>query len=118
MELYHGTHNGLMGTDAAHEGMCWTEIEDSAEQFAGSRGTVYSCDCPDDWNYEPVDGYDHDENDAPADSDAFRAAHAARGIDVLVYDDEDETGQTLTCYRVISDRAVAYLREHMQDVDE
>lgn len=46
----------------------------------------------------------------PGDTEAERAELAARGIDVLVYDDMDYRGTNHRTYRLISDRAVAACR--------
>jgi hypothetical protein len=112
MELYHGTHNNLMGTGAAHEGMCFTESEESAQQYAGSNGTVYTIDIAG-LNVVECEGYDRDENYAPADSDSFRAAHAANGADILRYSDEDENGREHECFRLVSEKAVAAVMEQI-----
>ena len=105
MELYHGTHNGLMGTGTAHEGMCWTESMESAEAYAGSYGDVHVMDL-DGLNVVECAGYDREKNEAPADSAKFRAEMASNGADVLRYADEDENGREHDCFRLVSDRAV------------
>jgi len=114
MRLYHGTHNNLMGTGTAHEGMCWTEEENSAEAYAAG-GSVYELDMSG-LNIVEVAGYDRDENEAPADADAVRAELAASGADVLVYADEDEFGREHQCYRLVSAKAVAQAAANMREV--
>ncbi len=47
-----------------------------------------------------------DENEWPGDTARERAAYASQGIDVIVYDDMDESGRSHTTYRIVSDRAV------------
>lgn len=105
MILYHGTHNGLMGTGKAHEGMCLVDCESHAARYAGRFGTVYAVDL-DGMVVEECPGYDHDTNDAPADEQSFRERAADRGVDILEYEDEDEQGQPHTCYRIVSPRAI------------
>ena len=100
--LYHGTHNGMMGTGRAHEGMCFADSKANATRYGA---TVYMCEFAG-LAIEECAGYDREENYAPADSRKFRAAAAARGVDILRYEDEDEAGQQHTCYRLVSDRAV------------
>lgn len=104
MQLYHGRHTG---TPALHEGICLTSDADSAQHYAGSRGLVASVTLPEWAVVERCPGYDHDANDAPADRAAYREAAAARGIDVLLYEDEDERGCAHDCYRLVSERIVA-----------
>ena len=101
MILYHGSHNQLMGTNIAHEGMCFTSDIDTAMIYGSD---VYTLDASNLVMID-VDGYDRNENYAPADSDEYRAQFV--GIaDVLVYDDEDENGRAHTCYRIISADAI------------
>ena len=52
-----------------------------------------------------VEGYDHDANETPAGDPEFRAMHAAAGATWIKYEDEDEQGREMTCYRLV--RAVA-----------
>lgn len=105
--LYHGAHTAY----EIHEGQCYTVSLDAAERFAGSSGVIATVEIDlDALVVEECAGYDHDENYAPADDASFRRAAAERGVDVLTYDDEDEMGQTFTCYRLVSDLALAAVR--------
>lgn len=105
MSFYHGTHRDEM---VLHEGLCLTTSEDVAARYAGMNGTVYTVRLETaSLNVVEVPGYDHDTNEAPADDDAYRAALAAEGADVLRYEDEDDTGRVHVCYRLVSDRALA-----------
>jgi hypothetical protein len=113
--LYHGSHRG---TFVAHEGLCLTDDQDVAETYAANGSTFAVTIGLDALTVEECAGYDHDENDAPADGFAFRAAAAARGVDVLVYDDEDEQGRAHACYRVISARALEMLTATEIDTDD
>ncbi len=110
MTLYHGSHKNE--TLVAHEGLCLTSCESVAQAYAGSAGTLHvvSLDM-DALVVEECAGYDHEENDCPADYESFRAAAAARGVDVLAYEDEDERGRRHMCYRLVSDKAIAALAE-------
>jgi len=106
-DLFHGAHTDL----AIHEGQCWTEDYEAADRYAQSEGPVAHAEIDlSGLTVEECEGYNHDENDAPADSAEFRAAATARGVDVLVYADCDEQGQEHTCYRIVSDRAVEAFR--------
>lgn len=100
--VYHGSHNDLMGTNTPHEGMCFTDSLTSAEAYGD---TIYELDLS---NLEIIEceGYDRNENYAPADSEDFRAKYQGQ-CDVLEYEDEDENGRAHTCYRIISERAIA-----------
>lgn len=103
--LYHGNHTEASLT--IHEGICLVEYENHAERYAGKNGHVFAIEIDlDSLNVVECDGYCHDTNDCPADDDAFRAAHAADGVDVLQYTDEDEYGQPHVCYRLISEAAL------------
>ena len=101
MTLYHGSHNNMMGTGKAHEGMCFVDSIDIAENYGN---TMFSLDI-DGLDIVEVDGYDREENTAPADSEEFRAKYVGE-CDLLMYEDEDVNGNAHTCYRVISDRAI------------
>lgn len=103
MQLYHGSHTG---TPALHDGICLTADRDCARHYAGN-GTLAAVTLPEWIVVESCPGYDHDENDCPADSAAYRAAAAARGVDVLLYEDEDEQGRGHDCYRLVSERVLA-----------
>lgn len=103
MTLYHGHHTG---TPTLHEGICLTADIDCARHYAGA-GHIAAVTLPEWAVVADCPGYDHDENDCPADHATYRAAAAARGVDVLTYDDEDETGRAHTCYRLVSDRVLA-----------
>jgi len=113
--LYHGAHSKLT---IGHEGQCFTDDLNVAQTFARSNGSIISVELDDgalvvEW----CDGYDHDTDDCPADHADFRAAAAARGVDVLCYDDEDEQGRELTCWRIVSARAIAAVQASAQAVE-
>lgn len=93
------------------EGWCLTDDEARAERYGRAGATLATIDIDlDGLTVVEVAGYDRDENETPADSAAFRAARAAEGADVLVYEDEDESGRQHTTWRLVSDRAVAACR--------
>lgn len=105
MQLFHGSHNANSGI---FEGQCWTEDRDVAECYArmgGGEGLVLSLTI-DEYALVVVecDGYDRNENEAPADRASYRAALEC---DLAMYDDEDEQGSQHDCVRICSDRAVA-----------
>ena len=109
MELYHGSHKHTELT--LHIGICLCESESFAEQYAAGK-EVFVVDLDgSDLNLVEVEGYDHDTNSCPADHPEYRARMAADGADVLVYEDEDEMGREHTCYRLVSDKALAAVRE-------
>jgi len=106
MRLYSGTERGW----AIYEGQCWTDNLGAADTYARGTNTVGFVDLPSSLTVEDCDGYNRETNDAPADEEAFRAAAAARGVDVLRYSDEDEGGAQHDCYRLVSERAVEAVR--------
>ena len=111
--LFHGAHSTLT---IGHEGQCFVDEYDRAECYGRNVfGAVLDLDA---LNVERCDGYDHTTNEAPADCAEFRAAAAARGVDVLVYDDADECGREHTCWRLVSDRAVEMVRASGVEIDD
>lgn len=107
MELFIGQHQH--DELFTHEGMCLTDDRGVAEVYAGyDEDRVFAVEIDlTALTVEECPGYDRDENEAPADDDDYRAAKAAEGIDVLVYTDEDEQGRQHTCWRLISEKALA-----------
>ena len=104
IDLYHGSHNG---TTAAHEGQCWTDYARAAAIYAGEGTMVRAAIDLGEFTVEECEGYDRHDHEAPADGHGYSAAAATCGADILRYDDEDEHGQALDCYRLVSARAVA-----------
>jgi hypothetical protein len=99
--MYHGTHNSILGTSAAHIGLCLTDSIDIAGNYAGSRGKVFAVAIDmSDLDLVEVDGYDHNSDIAPGDSGA------EFGCDVITFDDEDERGNWHRTWRLVSQRAV------------
>ncbi len=115
MQLYHGSHTGAQHL---HEGVCLTSDIDCARHYAGANGSVAIVRLPEWAVLESCPGYDHDENDCPADSAAYRAAAAARGVDVLLYEDEDEQGRAHDCYRLVSQQIIAAATMTIIDEEE
>ena len=114
---YHGSHNSLMGTDTAHDGICITDSLSVAENYA-CGGSVYEIDIElDELNVVECEGYDRDQNYAIADDEGYRAQMAAAGADVLRYEDEDDHGQSLDCFRLVSHRAVDAINAAMTKMD-
>ena len=89
-------------TPTGHEGECWTDDQDCA----GAYGTVFGAEANISEAVE-VEGYDHDTNETPADDPEFRAMHAAAGATWIRYEDEDEQGREMTCYRLVRDIELA-----------
>lgn len=111
--LFHGAHSKLT---IGHEGQCFVDDYDVAERYGRTVcGVALDLDS---LVVEECEGYDRDEDDAPADHLAFRQAAAARGVDVLVYDDEDEMGRRHNCYRLVSARAVAMVQADGREVED
>ena len=112
--LYHGTARQDW---QPHVGACLTDSESAAASYASWRGrdagSVYLIDLDlgglvcEDRSHE----VDRDAQSWPGDSSASVAALVADGVDVVTYEDEDERGRALTCYRLISDRAISAVRE-------
>lgn len=96
---YHGTRR----TYLAHAGICLTTSERSAKTYGAVHELVLDLDG---LVVREVPGYDREANDARADSAADLAALITDGVDVLIYDDEDEMGRQHDCVRLISQRAV------------
>lgn len=84
------------------EGWCLTDDRDAALRYGHHLATV-AIDL-DALTFAEVGGYDHEANETPADSRAFRAA---QGVDVIGYDDETERGEPHYTWRLASDAAVA-----------
>jgi len=111
MTLYHGTAR----TDwIAHIGACLTDSCSAAESYADWRnGRVLIVEIAldgltvEDRSHE----VDRDSQSWPGDTAADLARLAAEGVDVVRYEDEDERGKQLTCYRLVSARAVAAIAE-------
>ena len=60
--LYHGSHNNLFETGKAHEGMCFTESLDVAENYGDH---IYVIEEIEGLTIEDCEGYDREENEAP-----------------------------------------------------
>ena len=100
MTLTHGTRNETM---ALHVGLCLTDDRRAARHY-GETLTDVEIDLAG-LVVEQVETYDHETNTAAADSDC--AAYAARGVDVITYEDETERSYQHTTWRLVSERAVA-----------
>ena len=103
MKLFHGTHTPADWQP--HIGLCLVEWEGIAQSYAdayGDGGQVYEINIPDDLNIVDIDGYDHDENDAPGDDGQF-----PEGADIIRFEDEDIYGGEHVTYRVASKNALA-----------
>lgn len=99
--FFHGNHTDENLT--IHEGICLVEYRQHAERYAGKKGHIFAIEIEfSGLSVVECEGYNHDENDCPADHESFRKQHAAQGVDVLQYTDEDEYGQPHVCYRLIS----------------
>jgi hypothetical protein len=106
-KLYRAHRNADMLTSPA-EGWCLTNEIEAARAYGRFVAVV---EIDDTGLVEvDVDGYDRDNNTTPADSAAFRAALAAAGHDVVVYDDENEKGEYHLTWRLLTTRAVASCR--------
>ena len=103
---YHGAHTAY----EPHEGQCYTDDRQVAEHFAGRSGIVATVELAGSLVVERCSGYDHETNYAPADDATYRAAAAERGVDILLYEDEDDRGAEATCWRIVSARALESLR--------
>lgn len=103
--LFHGSHQGIGWK--LHKGACLTSDQFAAERYAGPRGTVFEIQLPADLHTQECEGYDWESNDAPADSESFRNEAEDQGVDVLIYDDADESGNEHDCYRIVSEDALA-----------
>jgi hypothetical protein len=89
-------------------GWCLTDDPNRAGDYA--RSSAYLATVAVDFDgltVEECEGYDRTENETPADDPAFREAARRRGVDVLVYEDEGESGQHHWTWRLVSPRALA-----------
>tara|TARA_B100000745_G_scaffold192726_1_gene126772 strand:+ start:34813 stop:35145 length:333 start_codon:yes stop_codon:yes gene_type:complete len=102
-----------------HEGQCFTDDLEVAITFAGSHGKVFRVEMDlESLVWEECEGYDHDTNECLADNDGYRSRACARGVDVLAYDDEDECGRSLTCWRILSHKAIEMVRTSAQALSQ
>ena len=104
---YHGRHTGDF---EAHVGLCLTPDFEAAWDYAGRGmrpGTVVRVALDlDGLTVVEVDGYDHDADTAPGDSDPGALA-AKLGADVILYEDETQMAREHVSYRLLTARAVA-----------
>lgn len=107
-ELYHGAHTKYV----LHKDQCYTDDYEEAEYFADGSGEIgeINIDMSKYNVYEDVT-YDHDTDWHPSDDADYCREMEAKGYDILMYEDEDVRGYTLTCYRLISDRIINDLKE-------
>jgi hypothetical protein len=108
--MYHGSHNEIMGTNSAHLGLCLTDDDRVAERYAGRNGIVYTADIDlDELDVVEVDGYDRDSDIAPGDlAEEYEC-------DVIVFDDEDESGRWHRTWRLVSQKAVDACRLYIEE---
>lgn len=116
--LYRGSRRARLNP-TPRDRFCFTDLVSVATVYGGyDEENVATYDLPlDELCVVEVAGYDHDENSAPADCPSYVAPE---GADVIVYEDEDERGQSHTCWRLVSDRAVSLTRHlgYLVDLDE
>lgn len=99
--MYHGKDGDLV----LHEGICFTDDEDIAANYAvylsaGTAVHVVAIDLSG-LSVVEVDGYDRDENVAPGDGgDTY-------GADVIIFDDEAVNGQAHRTWRLMTPAALA-----------
>lgn len=99
---YHGSH---ALNQVIHNGICLTDDERTAREYAGDNGHVLVVEVDESGlDIARVDGYDHDANEAPGDNGDNM------GHDALVYDDEDERGREHETLRLMSTRALSHAR--------
>lgn len=101
--MHHGAHTRF----ALHLGLCVTDDEDVARVYGGKGELATVSVALDGLTVVEVPGYDRETDEAPGDRAADRAAIAATGADVLVFDDEDARGRSHRTWRLVSDRALA-----------
>ena len=111
MKIWHGAHGGnRFGTGTPHPGQCWTSDAQAAETYAGTgaKRSLWGASldlAP--FIIERTKDYEHDEDFAIGDTKKSLAELRARGVDFVIYNDEDETGRSHDTIRIISDRAAA-----------
>lgn len=100
-------HHGTRRKFARHIGLCLTDDESSAAAY-GQGGEVVTVEI--DLSSLVVERVaDFRVDDVTADGDAVESIerYAARGVDVLRYEDQDPAGRTHTTWRLVSARALA-----------
>lgn len=104
MTLTHTTSNVAW---LAHVGACLMDADEAPRATYGEHR--FEVTIGDDLVFEEVEvsREDIDANEWPGDRAADRAAYAARGVDVLRYEDMDANGRAHTTWRLVSARAVA-----------
>jgi len=105
MRAYHGNHESAV---VLHPGLCLTESDDAVREYGRPGyhrpGWVHTLELDLDalgLIIVAMDGYDHDANVAPGDDGDYC------GADVLVYDDETDTGRRHGTYRLMTPAALA-----------
>ena len=90
-----------------HIGACLMDADEAPRATYGEHR--FEVTIADDLVIEEVEvsREDIDANEWPGDRKADRAAYAARGVDVLCYEDMDTSGRAHTTWRLVSARAVA-----------
>jgi len=106
LKLYHGAHTNF----ELHEGQCFTDSIKNAFVFSGEKGEVCEILLPDDVVIKEDVPYNHDENLHPSDFKEYREKKRDEGIDILMYEDEDELGDRFTTYRVVNPRILPRIR--------
>lgn len=103
MILVHTTRNADW---APHIGACLMDADEAPRASYGEYR--FDVAIGDDLVIEDVEvsREDIDANEWPGDRAADRAAYAARGVDVLCYEDMDHNGRAHTTWRLVSARAV------------
>jgi len=113
MKIYHGAHTKY----EMHLGQCYTGDESSARSYAdGGILTTCELELRGLSTYEDVP-YDRDDNSHPSDWEKYRNKMAKK-YDVLIYSDEDPSGQPHETIRLLTKRAIKHLTVISIEKDE
>lgn len=106
--MYRGTWDG---NDSIDEGDCLTDSECAAERYARRRrgdGAVQTIAIDlSDLSVHEVEGFDPMDCSGYYPGDQDLADWQDRGVDVIVYDDVDDSGSGHRTWRIVSARAAA-----------
>lgn len=115
LELYHGTRNK---NPSIHQGQTFADNQDTADRYASKKTFSGKFDTKG-LKIAKVKAFDRDDINygAIGDSDDDIKALGNRGIDLIIFDDEDPHQRQHTAYRLISPKAVKRAKESMELIE-
>lgn len=101
LTVYHGAHSGFR----QHVGQCFTDEKDTACAYAQNKGELAKAKIDTTGlKVQEVPGYDRDTDTSPLEPGYPHKID--EDTDILVFDDEDPTGNPHRTWRMMSDKAV------------